>query len=310
MYEDVLTFWFGTLDASGCADAAHAERWWKKNQAFDEELRHRFGPLHEAVANGDHDDWLSSPRGRLAYVIVLDQFSRNMFRDTARMYAYDDLALAAARNGIVADADKMLKHDERIFLYMPFQHSEDLADQELAVALFERMTEGLSGDDLKRAEDNVVYAERHRDIVKSFGRFPHRNRLLGRATTPEEAQFLTQPNSSFLILSSLSGEEQMFEHSLTATLRHKTTCLPFQSNGIRARRKVMDAYLQSAAQLRELAARVTNQEAKERMLAFAQEYEAMSANAANQRRRSRRRIPNVKEPLLSPLEQFVWRGNA
>jgi uncharacterized protein (DUF924 family) len=197
MSEDVLTFWFGTLDANGCADASHAERWWKKNLAFDDELRQRFGPLHEAVANGDHDDWLKAPRGRLAYVIVLDQFSRNMFRDSPRMYAYDDLALAAARNGVVADADKELRHDERIFLYMPFQHSEDLADQELAVALFERMTEGLTGEALKRAQDNAGYAKRHRDIVKRFGRFPHRNRILGRATTQEEAQFLTEPNSSF-----------------------------------------------------------------------------------------------------------------
>lgn len=193
----VLQFWFGELDADGCADAAHAERWWKKDQAFDEELRARFGALHAAVAAGRHDDWLDAPRSRLAYVIVLDQFSRNMFRETPRMYAYDSRALSAARRGVQGEADRSLRHDERIFLYMPFQHSESLADQELAVQLFELLTENLSGEHLKRALDNVTYAERHRDIVKRFGCFPHRNAILSRATTPEEAEFLTQPDSSF-----------------------------------------------------------------------------------------------------------------
>lgn len=196
-YDDVLDFWFGTLDATGCADAAHAERWWKKSEAFDDELRRRFGALHEAVANGDHDDWLTTPRGRLAYVIVLDQFSRNMFRDSPRMYAYDGKAAAAAREGIVKGEDRQLAHDERIFLYMPFEHSEDLADQELCIALFAGMCDGLSGDALKRAQDNVEYARLHHDIVKRFGRFPHRNRILDRASTAEEAQFLTEPGSSF-----------------------------------------------------------------------------------------------------------------
>jgi uncharacterized protein (DUF924 family) len=196
-YDAVLNFWFGTLDAAGCADAEHAERWWKKNEVFDAELRRRFGALHEALANGDHDDWLKTPRGRLAYVIVLDQFSRNMFRDSPRMYAYDSQALAAAREGIAKSDDKLLAADERIFLYMPFEHSEDLADQEHCITLFERMCEGLSGEALKRVKNNVDYARRHRDIVKRFGRFPHRNRILGRASTPEEAEFLTEPGSSF-----------------------------------------------------------------------------------------------------------------
>ena len=196
-FDEILKFWFGQLDAAGCADAEHAERWWKKNAAVDEDLRRRFGALHDAIAHAEHDGWLDTPRGRLAYVIVLDQFSRNMFRDTPRMYAADPLALKAARDGVADGADKTLVHDERLFLYMPFQHSEALADQEIAVTLFERLTEGLSGDLLKRAKNNVVFAERHRDIVKRFGRFPHRNQILGRATTPEEAEFLSEPNSSF-----------------------------------------------------------------------------------------------------------------
>src|SRR5262249_14879036 len=150
--------------------------------AFDDLLRRRFAALHEAIADGDHDGWLDRPRGRLAYVIILDQFSRNMFRDSPRMYAYDDLARTATREGIIGHDDEHLAHDERIFLYMPLQHSEDLADQELAVALFEKLCRGLTGEHLKRAKNNVVFAQRHRDIVKRFGRFPHRNRLLGRAS--------------------------------------------------------------------------------------------------------------------------------
>jgi uncharacterized protein (DUF924 family) len=197
LFDEVTDFWFGTLDAQGCADAIHAERWWKKSAAFDDELRRRFGPLHEAVANGEHNDWLANPRGRLAYVVVLDQFSRNMFRDTPRMYAYDGLARAATHQGIAQAAHRALAHDERIFLYMPLQHSEDLADQELCVALFASLCEGLEGELRERAIKNIGYAERHRDIVKRFGRFPHRNRILGRASTPEELVFLTEPNSAF-----------------------------------------------------------------------------------------------------------------
>jgi uncharacterized protein (DUF924 family) len=196
-FDDVLQFWFGSLDADGCADQAHAQRWWQKDQAFDDELRRRFATLHEAIADGDHDDWLKQPRGRLAYVVVLDQFSRNLFRDSPRMYAYDGLALSASREGIARQDNRSLAHDERIFLYMPLQHSEDVADQEFAVDLFAQLREGLTGDLFRRAGRNLTFAERHRDIVKRFGRFPHRNRILERASTPEEVEFLSQPNSSF-----------------------------------------------------------------------------------------------------------------
>lgn len=193
-YEDVLQFWFGTLDTIGCADAAHAERWWKKDVAFDQILRQRFGSLHEAVANGEHGDWLAMPRGRLGYVIVLDQFSRNMFRDTPRMFAYDRFALIAAREGIAQCAHAPLAHDERTFLYMPLMHSEDLADQELCVSLFAALRDERPADS---RTSNVSYAERHHAIIKRFGRFPHRNAMLGRASTAAEIEFLTEPGSSF-----------------------------------------------------------------------------------------------------------------
>jgi uncharacterized protein (DUF924 family) len=173
---DVLDFWF--------ADPA---RWWKKDPAFDGEIRSRFSELHESIERGEHEEWRDTPRGALAYVIVLDQFSRNMFRGTARMFASDAQALAAARAAIERSDDQALASAERSFLYMPLMHSEDLADQERCVALFQSFA----------APGQLRYAEQHRDIIRRFGRFPHRNELLGRASTPEELEFLTQPGSSF-----------------------------------------------------------------------------------------------------------------
>lgn len=173
--EDVLTFWF-----------ADPDRAWRKDPAFDEEIRRRFGDLHAAVVRGEHEAWRTTPRGALAYVIVLDQFSRNLYRGDPRAFAADAQARAAAAEAVAAGHDQALTTAERGFLYMPFMHSEALADQDRAVALFRP----LGGASLE-------FAERHRDIVARFGRFPHRNAVLGRASTPEEAAFLTQPGSSF-----------------------------------------------------------------------------------------------------------------
>lgn len=172
---DVLAFWF-----------ADPQRWWKKDAAFDAEIRDRFSKLHDAVERDECEDWLDTPRGTLAYVVVLDQFSRNMFRGSARMYEGDARALAVARRAIDRGIDGSLSRDERMFLYMPFMHSEDVADQERCVALF--------GAGL---QEMLRYAEAHRDIIRRFGRFPHRNALLGRQSTAEELEFLKQPGSSF-----------------------------------------------------------------------------------------------------------------
>lgn len=172
--DDVLAFWF--------TDPA---RWWKKDPAFDAEVRDRFLELHAAVQSDEREDWLETPRGSLAYVIVLDQFSRNMFRGSARMFEADARALAAARRAVDGGFDRELSAKEREFLYMPFMHSEAIADQDRCVGLF-----ASTGDSLR-------YAEAHRDIIRRFGRFPHRNALLGRPSTPEELEFLKQPGSSF-----------------------------------------------------------------------------------------------------------------
>jgi uncharacterized protein (DUF924 family) len=194
---DVLEFWFGQLDTNGCADEEHSKSWWSKDPAFDTRIRQQFGETHNAVSQGRCEDWLDTPRKRLAYIIVLDQFSRNMFRDSAKMFASDPKALAAAIEGIDRGADKQLMHDERGFMYMPLMHSENLEMQNHCVDLFTRWQQETTGDLQKRVAYGLEFAQQHRNIIKQFGRFPHRNVLLSRKSTPEEIEFLKQPGSSF-----------------------------------------------------------------------------------------------------------------
>lgn len=196
-YTRVLDFWFGTLNASGRADDEHSERWWKKDSVFDQRIREEFGLLHASVSAGDRAAWLETPRGRLATIIVLDQFSRNMFRGTARAFAFDGQALTLARDGITVGADRELLFDERFFFYMPYMHGEELAVQERSVELFRALRDSAEPAHLDRANTFVDYAERHHDIIRRFGRFPHRNALLDRTLTAEEITFLKQPGSSF-----------------------------------------------------------------------------------------------------------------
>lgn len=195
--EEVLSFWFGEQDARGLSDEAHAARWWRKDPDFDRLIEERFGPLHAAVARGERDGWLASDRGRLALVVVLDQFSRNMFRGTPAMFASDSQALEVARGSVDLGADRRLTFDERGFLYMPFMHAEDLEAQDRAVRLFTVLRDEHEGESRERAAGSLDFAVRHRNIIRRFGRFPHRNALLGRASTPEELAFLAEPGSSF-----------------------------------------------------------------------------------------------------------------
>ena len=176
--DDVLSFWFGQSP----------ERWFRKDPVFDQEIRGRFETLHGELVLGDHDDWLATPRGRLAAIIVLDQFSRNMFRDTPGMFASDARALDIAREGIARGDDQQLDQLERQFFYMPLMHAEDPALQDRCVELFAGLEDNANG---------LKFAKMHRDIVHRFGRFPHRNAVLGRTSTPEEVEFLSQPGSSF-----------------------------------------------------------------------------------------------------------------
>ncbi|MCS4509005.1 DUF924 family protein [Xylophilus ampelinus] len=166
---DVLGFW----------RAAGPEKWFAKNDAFDAEFTHRFLAAHEAVAAGSLDDWAQDAPGALALVLLLDQFPRNAFRDSPRAFATDAQALRTARTAIGRGFDQATAVELRAFFYMPLMHSESLADQDDCVAL----SRPLPGTTLR-------FAELHRDIVRRFGRFPHRNAVLGRGTTPEEQAFL------------------------------------------------------------------------------------------------------------------------
>jgi uncharacterized protein (DUF924 family) len=189
MIDDVLSFWFGDV-------ARTREEWFRKSDAFDAEIRARFAETIESAARGELD-WESTPRGCLALVIVLDQFSRNAFRGAARSFAQDDRARVAALRAIDAGVDMSLSPLERSFLYMPLMHAEDRSVQARSVALFETLArEAPSGvaEYLKSAAD---FARKHSEIVERFGRFPHRNAILGRVSTAEEAVFLEQPGSAF-----------------------------------------------------------------------------------------------------------------
>ena len=195
--EDVLDFWFGPLDENGCASDEKAAHWWKKSAQFDAEVRDRFGPLHDAVAKRECETWLETARGTLAYVIVLDQFSRNMFRDTARAFETDPQALAAARHGVERGFDRELALAERGFLYMPYMHAEDRDSQARCVHLFTDFVASAPEAEREKLSNNIQYAKAHQDIVDRFGRFPHRNVILGRTATADEVEFLKQPGSSF-----------------------------------------------------------------------------------------------------------------
>lgn len=189
--QDVLDFWFG---APGSAlDGQPRREWFVKDAAFDTAVRERFGAtIDAAIAGGlrEWDDW--GPDGVLARVLVLDQFTRNAYRNTPRSFAGDALALAAAQQLVDGGADRALAPLRRAFVYMPFEHAEDATMQERAVALFSMLAAEHPGFD-----EMLDYAHRHRCVIARFRRFPHRNAILGRASTPEEAAFLQQPGSRF-----------------------------------------------------------------------------------------------------------------
>jgi len=176
--DHILHYWF---------DELQPRDWWRKDAELDRAIARRFGDTHRAAARGELFAWRDHPRGRLAEIIVLDQFSRQIHRDTPDAYACDGMALVLAQEALRAGADQALQGAERAFLYMPFMHAESLAMQDISVRLFDQP--GLEG--------NLRFALAHRDIIVRFGRYPHRNAVLGRASTAEELDFLQQPGSSF-----------------------------------------------------------------------------------------------------------------
>ncbi len=174
----VLEFWFQEISPG---------QWWKADPAFDALIAQRFSELHARAAQAELSEWREHPPGRLAEIIVLDQFSRNLHRGEPRAFACDPMALALAQEAVAAQADAGLPPQQRAFLYMPFMHSESRAIHEIAERLFRD----------KAPEGNLDFELRHKAIIDRFGRYPHRNAVLGRVSTAEELAFLEQPGSSF-----------------------------------------------------------------------------------------------------------------
>lgn len=195
--QDVLEFWCGTLQADGTSTSEAAARWWKKDPDFDRTIAERFGETLQRAAEGALT-WDDGREATVAQIIVLDQFSRNVYRDTPRAFAADPRALSLAKSLVDDHAHLHLPAAYAYFTFMPFMHSEQLRDQERGVALFTELAEKATSDAVRSLFANGAdFAEKHRVIVARFGRFPHRNALLGRETTAEEAEFLKQPGSSF-----------------------------------------------------------------------------------------------------------------
>ena len=183
----VLRFWFGAGEEYG----RRHKRWFEKDAPFDAEVRKRFLPLYEELVAGARREWLEQRADCLARIIALDQFPRHIFRGSPRAFAADTLALEAARHAITRGYDRNMLPVERMFAYLPFEHSESLDDQLKACELIAPLAA------FPETEDAPRYALRHRDVIRRFGRFPHRNVALGRASTPEEIEFLKQPASRF-----------------------------------------------------------------------------------------------------------------
>jgi uncharacterized protein (DUF924 family) len=174
----ILDFWFSEIDP---------KQWWQRSDAFDQLIRDRFAQTHEAAGRCELFGWRDSAQGRLAELIVLDQFSRNLYRDDARAFVCDPLALGLAQTAVALGCDRELDPVRRAFLYMPYMHSESPVIHEIAQTLFASLA----------VEDKLNFELRHKAIIDRFGRYPHRNAILGRLSTPEEVAFLQTPGSSF-----------------------------------------------------------------------------------------------------------------
>ncbi len=190
--EEILRFWFGNPADPQSGYGQQRQVWFKKDPAFDATIRQRFSADYEQAVSGALEDWRNAPRSCLALVLVLDQFPRNLFRGSGQSFASDRAALATAYHALDQGYDQQVLPVERVFFYLPLEHSENLADQDRSVALVRSLHAAHPGFDA-----TLDYALRHREVIQQFGRFPHRNEVLGRATTAAEAKFLQQRGSRF-----------------------------------------------------------------------------------------------------------------
>jgi uncharacterized protein (DUF924 family) len=195
--EDILSFWFGTNPDDAVVAKEQAALWWSKNSQTDDAIRRRFENQLRAATHGELEEWPATAHGRLASIILLDQFPRNMYRGTAQAFSYDETALALSLEGLERSMDRELRPIERVFFYLPLEHSESLAHQERSVECFSDLVANVPAEQKRIFQEYLDYAVRHRDIIARFGRFPHRNKVLRRESTKEELAFLVEPGSSF-----------------------------------------------------------------------------------------------------------------
>jgi uncharacterized protein (DUF924 family) len=196
---DVLEFWIGEASTSADAATAKNKMWFAKSAKIDSEIRKKFRPVLETLAAGPlAEDWASrGARERLAAIIVLDQFSRNLFRKSPRAFSQDALAIRLCKEGLARRQDLDLSEAERIFFYLPLEHSEDIGDQTRAVEMFTSLHKDARDSFKKLVESTLEYAYSHKSVIERFGRFPHRNAALARTSTAQELAYLTQPGSGF-----------------------------------------------------------------------------------------------------------------
>ena len=188
LQREILTFWFG--EDPDEAPLERAQTWFRSDSAFDEEVRQRFRKHTEAAGRGLYDNWRDQPESCLAFIILLDQFPRNIYRGTPRAFAFDEMSLSASLDGQSRGFDEELRHVERWFFYMPMQHAEDLAIQRRSVERYRALAEEAPPSLEDALQEAYEYAVEHKEAIERFGRFPHRNDVLGRSSTPEEADYL------------------------------------------------------------------------------------------------------------------------
>lgn len=196
-FADVLAFWLDAYPLDGAVMQRVKPQWFTKSDAFDTLVRARFGPTIEAALAGELDVWAETAEGRLALLIVLDQFTRNAFRGQPLSFAGDARALALAQQGLALGHDQQAPPMARIFFYLPLEHAEDLALQRQSVALFQRLADEATPDLEAFFNGTLDYAHKHEAVIRRFGRFPHRNAILGRDSTAEEKDYLAQPGAEF-----------------------------------------------------------------------------------------------------------------
>lgn len=193
----ILEFWFGTETDELKITAKQSGLWWGKDANTDDSIKKQFGAIYQSAIDDELDDWLQNIKGQLALIILLDQFSRVIHRDTSDAFACDNKALAISLEGINNNADQELRSIERVFYYMPLEHSEEIGTQNHCVRLYQRLLGDVPDIMKKEFQNYLQFAEKHRAIIERFNRFPHRNKVLNRISSAEELEFLTQPESSF-----------------------------------------------------------------------------------------------------------------